>query len=245
MRSDQSKGTLTYTPRLLSINFQGSLGSVSSKGTLYNEDSSAPSERICRAGNVSSHASEPRKKNLFLQSLYQEEQGAPLMNGINGGAKDSQNEIQDTDMVSFLDTGVQFWTDLSKVHYHPQSLYEVNGLWMDAQEFDNYGMGQDVFMENLRGEEICDRLRFFIEECDHVQEVVLLQFLKLRMQSMVHMEVKHVGRCSAIYRRPDALLPFPSIFGNLVGQHGELLASPILCSASRGCQDDGWKIKEK
>ncbi|XP_039039611.1 protein misato homolog 1-like [Hibiscus syriacus] len=40
---------------------------------------------------------------------------------------------------------------------------------MDAQEFDNYGSGRDVFMENLRGEEICDRLRFFIEECDHVQ----------------------------------------------------------------------------
>ncbi|KAK9036933.1 hypothetical protein V6N11_021856 [Hibiscus sabdariffa] len=78
----------------------GSLGSVSSKGTLYNEDSSAPSEVVTWAGNVSSHASEPRKKNLFLQSFYQEEQGAPLLNGINGGAKDSQNEIQDTNMVS-------------------------------------------------------------------------------------------------------------------------------------------------
>ncbi|KAK8593549.1 hypothetical protein V6N12_045628 [Hibiscus sabdariffa] len=135
----QVKRIRGHLHRLLSIDFQGSLGSVSSKGTLYNEDSNASSEVVTWAGNVSSHASEPRKKNLFLQSLYQEEQGAPLMN------------------------------DFSKVHYHPQSLYEVNGLWMDAQEFDNYGIGQDVFMENLRGEEICDRLRFFIEECDHVQ----------------------------------------------------------------------------
>ncbi|KAK8593548.1 hypothetical protein V6N12_045627 [Hibiscus sabdariffa] len=161
----QVKRIRGHLHRLLSIDFQGSLGSVSSKGTLYNEDSNASSEVVTWA----IHASEPRKKNLFLQSLYQEEQGAPLMNGINGGAKDSQNEIQDTDIVNCLDTGVQFWTDFSKVHYHPQSLYEVNGLWMDAQEFDNYGIGQDVFMENLRGEEICDRLRFFIEECDHVQ----------------------------------------------------------------------------
>ena len=32
-------------------------------------------------------------------------------------------------------------------------------------------------------------------------------------------------------------LPFPSIFGNLVGQHGELLGSPILGSISRGSLD--------
>ncbi|GMI76933.1 hypothetical protein like AT4G37190 [Hibiscus trionum] len=163
------QGTITYTPRLLSVGFQGSLGSVSSKGTLYNGGSSAPSEVVTWAGNVTTHASEPQKKNLFLQSLYQEERDAPLMNGVNGDAKDFQNEIQDTDIVSCLDEGVQFWTDFSKVHYHPQSLYEVNGLWLDAQEFDNYGSGRDVFRENLRGEEICDRLRFFVEECDRVQ----------------------------------------------------------------------------
>ncbi|XP_039054402.1 protein misato homolog 1-like [Hibiscus syriacus] len=163
------QGTITYTPRLLSIDFQGSLGSVSSKGTLYGEGSSAPSEVVTWAGNVSTVASEPQKKNLFLQSLYQNEQDAPLMNGVNGDSTGSQNEIQDTDIVSSLDEEVQFWTDFSKVHYHPQSLYEVNGLWMDAQEFDNYGIGRDVFGENLRGEELCDRLRFFVEECDYVQ----------------------------------------------------------------------------
>lgn len=32
-------------------------------------------------------------------------------------------------------------------------------------------------------------------------------------------------------------LPFPSIFGNLVGQHGELLGTPILCSSSKGSLD--------
>ena len=32
-------------------------------------------------------------------------------------------------------------------------------------------------------------------------------------------------------------MPFPSIFGNLVGQHGELLGSPILGSVSRGSLD--------
>ncbi|XVF19099.1 hypothetical protein REPUB_Repub11eG0081000 [Reevesia pubescens] len=40
---------------------------------------------------------------------------------------------------------------------------------MDAQEFDHYGIGRDVFTRNLQGEEICDMLRFFVEECDRIQ----------------------------------------------------------------------------
>ncbi|OMO56721.1 hypothetical protein CCACVL1_26319 [Corchorus capsularis] len=166
---ESPQGTRTYTPRLLSIDFQGSLGSMSSQGTLYNEGSNASSEVVTWAGNISTQASEPQKKNLFLQSLYQEEQNAPMGNDSNGGTKGAQNEIQDTDIVECLNKGVQFWTDFSKVHYHPQSLYEVNGLWMDGKQFDNYGVGRDVFTENLRGEEICNRLRFFVEECDHIQ----------------------------------------------------------------------------
>lgn len=47
----------------------------------------------------------------------------------------------------------------------------MNGLYIGAQEFDNYGIGRDAFSEGLRGDEINERLRFFIEECDHVQGI--------------------------------------------------------------------------
>ncbi|GAV89054.1 Misat_Myo_SegII domain-containing protein [Cephalotus follicularis] len=151
------KGILTYTPRLVSVDFQGSLGSMSSRGSLYNEDSSASSDVRTWAGNVSTHASEPCKKNLFLQSLDEEEEN------------NTQTEIQDKDIVDSLEKDVQCWTDFSKVHYHPQSLYEVSGLWTGHQEFDNYGIGRDAFSEGLRGEEISERLRYFVEECDHLQ----------------------------------------------------------------------------
>lgn len=115
---------------------------------------------MCRDGNVSTQASEPHKKNLFLQSLYAEEQE----NGI-------QREITDRDIVQCLENDVQYWTDFSKSHYHPQSLYELSGLWMDAQKFDNYGIGRDSFSGGLHGEEISERLRFFVEECDHIQVI--------------------------------------------------------------------------
>lgn len=165
---ETQQGTLTYTPRLLSVNFQGSLGSMSSFGTLYNEVASTPPDVLTWTGNVSTHASEPRKRNLFLQRLYEEERDSLTQeNATNGGKNKPQREIGDEDIVEFLENGVQYWTDFSKVHYHPQSLYEMSGLWMGVQEFDSYGIGRDTSWA-LR-EEISERLRFFVEECDHIQ----------------------------------------------------------------------------
>uniref|UniRef100_A0A251SE13 Tubulin/FtsZ, GTPase domain-containing protein n=2 Tax=Helianthus annuus TaxID=4232 RepID=A0A251SE13_HELAN len=156
---ETQQGIPTYTPRLISVDFQGSLGSMSSRGTLYNHNPSPSSGVATWTGNVSTQASEPHKKNLFLQRLYDE------------GQEINESEILDTDVVKSLEDGVQYWTDFSKVHYHPQSLFELNGLWMDPKEFNNYGIGRNTVSEGLQGDEINERLRFFMEECDHVQGI--------------------------------------------------------------------------
>ncbi|XP_022858028.1 protein misato homolog 1 isoform X1 [Olea europaea var. sylvestris] len=164
------QGIPTYTPRLVSVDFQGSLGSVSSQGTLYNEAPAPPGGVSTWTGGVTTCASEPLKKNLFLESLYLEDEdvgNASFDSGKNG----SRSEIQDKDIVECLENGVRYWTDFSKVHYHPRSLYELSGLWMDIEDFDNYGVGRDAFSGGLRAEEIGERLRFFIEECDHIQGI--------------------------------------------------------------------------
>lgn len=150
---------------------------------------------MCRTGNVSTHASEPRKKNLFLQRLYKaEEESSTLMNGVNGGGKSSsQREIHDRDVVENLENVVNYWTDFSKVHYHPRSLYEFSGLWMDSQEFDNYGIGRDVFSG---GEEINERIRFFVEECDHIQ-VFLFSVSCLICSSVMVLKRYFLWICSA------------------------------------------------
>lgn len=163
------EGALTYTPRLVSVNYEGSLGSMSSCGTLYNQTLKSPSPVATWKGSVSTQHSQPHKRNLFLQSLYVEEQKQST--GADNRHAELQDDICDKDLVECLENDVQFWTDFSKVHYHPQSLYELNGLWMDVEGFNNYGMGKDVFTENFRGEEMTERLRFFIEECDHVQGI--------------------------------------------------------------------------
>lgn len=124
---------------------------------------------ICRTAGVSTHTAEHQKKNLFLQSLYEEQDKSTVVNGRTVDKSEPQREYQDKDIVESLEKGVKFWTDFSKVHYHSQSLYELSGLWMDAWEFDNYGIGRDALSHGLQGEEISERLRFFVEECDRVQ----------------------------------------------------------------------------
>ncbi|VFQ84948.1 unnamed protein product [Cuscuta campestris] len=166
---ETQQGLVTYTPRLVSVDFQGSLGTMSSRGTLYHESQSL--DVLTWEGEVTTQASDPLKKNLFLQSLYMEEKNTKMTNNNDGNESSSHSEFQDNDIVECLENGVQYWTDFSKVHYHPQSLYELSGLWMDSQDFDNYGIGRDMFYTHQRGEEINERLRFFIEECDHIQGI--------------------------------------------------------------------------
>ena len=134
---------------------------------------------MCRDGNVSTQASEPRRRNLFLQSLYQEEQenSFTVENGVSGAENGSQKEVSDRDIVEQLENDVQYWTDYSKAHYHPQSLYELSGPWIDAHKFDKYGIGRDSFSGGLHGEEMSDRLRFFVEECDHIQVNSYVKFI--------------------------------------------------------------------
>ncbi|KAF1873311.1 hypothetical protein Lal_00027349, partial [Lupinus albus] len=162
------QGIPTYTPRLVSINLRGSLGSMSSHGTLYKESAPTPSDILTWTGGVSTQAYTPHNKNLFLQRLYEEE-NLSTVNENTGSNNGSHSECQDKDIIESLENDVQFWTDYSKVHYHPRSLYELSGVWTDVDEFDNYGNGTNSFSWSSQGEEISDSLRFFVEECDHIQ----------------------------------------------------------------------------
>ncbi|CAM8879279.1 unnamed protein product [Rhodiola kirilowii] len=195
------QGILTYTPRLVSVGFQGSLGTMNSRGTLYSNDSSTATSVPTWSGNVSTHISEPRKKNLFLRSLYEEE---GVGDGTVSAVDHSNQEIEDSEIVSSLEKNVEYWTDFSKVHYHPRSLYEINGLWVDAQESDHTGFGRDAYSGD-REEDINERLRFFIEECDHIQGIQFLVddsgcFSGLSADFLEHMADEYSNTPVLLYR---------------------------------------------
>jgi len=147
----------------------------------------------CRSGNVTKSVAKPHERNLFLQSLSEEEQNPSSSNGRNN----ARENIEDKDLIESLENGVNFWTDYSKVQYHPQSLYELYGSWTDFDKFDNYGTAKEVVSEWSQMEEMNERLRFFVEECDHIQ--VLSFYSKLSINTLFTVSHLHYGLCSLTY----------------------------------------------
>ncbi|OAY81458.1 Protein misato, partial [Ananas comosus] len=170
---ETQQGIFTYCPRMISIGSRGSLGSLSTSGTLYGNIPSADSMAIATwTGNAARSVAEPYKKNLFLQSLSEEDHddsGIPASDSKEGDS--SHRRERDKDRIECLENGVNSWTDYSKVQYHPKTLYELKGSWADVNKFDDYGIGRDVIAEGSHAEEMNERLRFFIEECDHIQGI--------------------------------------------------------------------------
>lgn len=128
---------------------------------------------------------------MFLQSLVEEGQNPSTSNG----ASNSQKSVEDKDLIDCLENGVNFWTDYSKVQYHPQSLYELHGSWTDFDKFDNYGSAQEVVSDWSQIEEMNERLRFFVEECDHIQ--VLLFPSELSANSTIVLQQANVHLCTS------------------------------------------------
>jgi hypothetical protein len=128
---------------------------------------------------------------LFLQSLVEEGQNPSTSNG----ASNSQKSVEDKDLIDCLENSVNFWTDYSKVQYHPQSLYELHGSWTDFDKFDNYGSAQEVVSDWSQIEEMNERLRFFVEECDHIQ--VQLFPSKLSANSTIVLQQANVHLCTS------------------------------------------------
>jgi Tubulin domain len=119
---------------------------------------------LIRKGGVTKSVEKRHEKNLFLKSLSEGEEDL---------------NIEDKDRVECLERDVKFWSDFSKVHFHHKSLYELNGTWTDFQNFDNFGVGKEILSGGSHMEELNDRLRFFVEECDYVQVVSIFVYTPL------------------------------------------------------------------
>ncbi|KAJ3674356.1 hypothetical protein LUZ60_004972 [Juncus effusus] len=170
------QGVWTYCPRVLSIGSQGSLGTLSSSGSLYgNVSKSDQPDVLTWKGGITKSIEKPREKNLFLQNLSQEASSSsnpnPNSNSNSSSNSNSNSKIEDKEMVESLEKDVKYWSDFSKAQFHPKSLYELNGNWTDLQNFNNFGAGKEIISEGNHLEEINERLRFFVEECDHIQGI--------------------------------------------------------------------------
>ena len=72
-----------------------------------------------------------------------------------------------------LEHEVEYWTDFFKASLAPKSVYELPGLWRDVAVFDAYGDGGGIMTSEAAREDITDRVRGFVEECDYLQVSVV------------------------------------------------------------------------
>jgi hypothetical protein len=80
--------------------------------------------------------------------------------------------LVDTSVPSWsqLENRVRFWTDYLKVPLHSKSCVQVPRYHHNVHPFDDISIGEGLLSHNSDfSDEVFDRLRFFVEECDSMQ----------------------------------------------------------------------------
>ncbi|KAK3262612.1 hypothetical protein CYMTET_28542 [Cymbomonas tetramitiformis] len=182
---ETAKGDPTYTPRTVVFDLKGSLGSLPCQDDPYSSSSSEFPPVVTWSGETATYVSEPVPKNSFLQALdaEAEESASPESSLAAQGPEDAcqasgecgDDEVdldEDDPMMEAakgLEDSVEYWTDYLKAQLHIRSIYQLPGKWQDTAVFDGFGDGADVLASEDMREEALDRVRFFLEECDHLQ----------------------------------------------------------------------------
>lgn len=162
-------GHCTYTPRLVTIDLKGSLGSLPQCGDLYGKTQVPSSESIAWTGGCQVFKEEPIKKNDFLRDMENEVEDETNEKDIDI-CLDSENEKekQEGDLYN-LDEDISFWSDYLGARFHPRSVLLAYSFQHEntTHPFDMWGLGRGAWTGcDGVGEELEDRVRMFAEECD-------------------------------------------------------------------------------
>ena len=71
-------------------------------------------------------------------------------------------------------SSVRYWSDFSRVYYHPKSLVQLYDFELNSsiRPFERHEMGTELFETLDKEHEIVDRdFRPFVEECDRMQGI--------------------------------------------------------------------------
>lgn len=98
-----------------------------------------------------------------------------------------QTPIDPSTYQESLDTGtaapelttssVRYWSDFSRVFYHPKSIVQLNEYELNSSlmPFEKWAMGEELFSSLDKDHDIVDRdLRPFIEEADQMQGIQIM-----------------------------------------------------------------------
>ncbi|ESO92553.1 hypothetical protein LOTGIDRAFT_120630 [Lottia gigantea] len=155
-----TKGAVTFTPRLVCIDLKGSLNTLSKDGGLYGDDNE---EEVKWCEDVTLHEAGTGYKNEYLTDLEQEE--SVLI------SDKEENNVCSGQKYYNLDKDVTVWSDYLKTYLHPKTLHIINDYMLGDTErpFNVFGMGEEIFSKPETFEDVEDRIRFFVEDCDLLQ----------------------------------------------------------------------------
>ncbi|KAH8396501.1 hypothetical protein KR222_011599 [Zaprionus bogoriensis] len=175
----------TYTPRLLSVDLAGTLGHLPAVGELYGnyipmtpaaEEEEEQQQQLLPGRDELQKAKQLAEQNQLstggeLDVLKQppaamsEYQQDLLRNAVN---------LQDKDYR--LAETCNSWADYLYARYHPRSFNVLQGLvrQADVQVLGTHAAGVELWQSPSFGEEFCDRIRLYAEECDSLQGFQLL-----------------------------------------------------------------------
>lgn len=187
----------TYTPRLLLVDLKGTLKFMPEEGELYQQRTIDEEELVVGIGWDSGKV-EVIKKDPVGKSEYQRD--------LEEGAKDEggDEEKEEEKDYNFKDT-VQDWIDFSYTRFHPRSINMVNEYSHSKEEnlFDTITNGMELWRNCDFQDEITDKVRQYVEECDGCQGFQTLfdcvdGFAGLGVKCLEHLQDEY-GKASLVF----------------------------------------------
>ncbi|GME48459.1 tubulin nucleotide-binding domain-like protein [Neofusicoccum parvum] len=145
-------GSDTYMPRAVIYDLKGAFGSMRKINALYEPEDVG--DAALWPGSTITHRAPTIPPSAYQQALDAGLQSPAL-------AKET----------------VRYWSDYSRVYYHPKSLVQLHEYELQSQlmPFEGWGVGEELFAGLDKEHDLLDRdLRPFIEECDQLQGLQVL-----------------------------------------------------------------------
>ncbi|OAA44896.1 Tubulin FtsZ [Metarhizium rileyi] len=145
-------GTETFLPRTVLYDLKGGFGAMRKRNSLYDVSSATDAA----ADSLWTGPSTVHQQNLVKPSPYQE--------SLDAGTK----------APPLATSTVRYWSDFSRVYFHPKSLVQLYDFELDStiRPFERFDMGSELFRSLDREHDIVDRdWRPFVEECDLMQGI--------------------------------------------------------------------------
>ncbi|XP_030321161.1 protein misato homolog 1 isoform X2 [Calypte anna] len=162
-------GREIHTPRLVALELKGGVGAVGAGGA-------GPEAPVSWDGAVASYLERAPGGGSAAQNAGQR-RGDASSDGQEGSSSAVQGSSPAPSRLSVSQDvhsagSIRVWSDYLNVHLHPKSVYVIRQYMHDGDCgcLEAFGQGESLLRDPGCIEELEDRLHFYVEECDNLQD---------------------------------------------------------------------------